>query len=102
MTRKIGRQIMQACAIVESHSLCTSLTVTPLMQITSANAIRCLSRAVGHGLLAVDRTNRPHFYYALKDWRSTAAASGKPRGKYNKSVLAPVVPASNLQSVWRA
>lgn len=69
MGRNIGGRIIEACEIVESFGACGSPEVTPLMGIQPTNAIKYLSRAVGYGLLTVDRDVTPHQYSAVASWR---------------------------------
>ena len=65
--------IMQACAIVSDAKRCPAAHVKQLMGLDVNNTFRHLTRAVGLGLLTVDRSTTPHEYRAVPGWRQLAA-----------------------------
>lgn len=102
MARPIGKQILRACAAVERFGVCGSPEVRPILNVASTNAIKCLSRAVGYGLLTVSRDYRPHQYRVVPGWREKV----KPIERVEAYVVRPAkvvqtTRTAHLQSVWR-
>ena len=101
MKKMIGRKIMQACTIVEAHGSCTGAVAQPIMDMAMANTFKCMSRAVGLGLLTVDRSSRPHHWVAVTGWRDKVALIQREKPYVVRPAKVPYVPGKcDLQSVW--
>ena len=101
MPRPIGGQIFHACEAVERFGVCGSPDVQPILGVVNTNAIKYLSRAVGYGLLTVDRSTRPHQYRVVPGWREKV----KPIARIQPYVVRPLKMKQtslmvHLQSVW--
>lgn len=70
MSRPIGKRIREACEVVERLGPCGVSTIGPQMDgVKNINASHYLNRAVGHGLLVVDKSHRPYRYSVADGWR---------------------------------
>lgn len=69
MGKRIGTRIVQALRAVELLQPCTVQQLMPHMPgVEWSNVDKYCSRAVGHGLMTVDRKSRPKLYSAAPGW----------------------------------
>lgn len=101
--KPIGQRIIQACEIVERLGVCGSPEIYPIMDIEQTNCIKYLSRAVGMGLLYVNRDFRPHQYYVMPGWRDKIKPIARVKPYIPRPARKPT-PSTNfiLQNVWGA
>lgn len=108
MTRQIAKTIIAAVKVIEGKGAAGSLQVRRALGIDAIAANRQLSRAVGLGLLTVDRDVWPHQYRAVNGWRhllavrATAKMSKPPRPAMLAKAESDVAKAMRTQpvSVW--
>lgn len=101
MPRTVGTRIIAACSEVERRGVCSQSDVTAVMQIEPSNVGKYLSRAVGLGLLSIDRTTRPHSYAVIPGWRERIKLIARVKPAIARPVFVPVpVRSHHLQGIW--
>lgn len=79
MGKRIGARIVQALRAVQLLQPCSALQVLPHMPgVEWANVDKYCSRAVGHGLMTVDRTCRPKLYSVVPGWQQELEEWAQP------------------------
>lgn len=63
------QQLIRICALVDSSKGCSAAYVQTELGLDDNMARGRLTRAVGLGFLAVDRSVKPHEYSAIKGWQ---------------------------------
>ena len=62
-------QIHAICSAVEKAGACTSAHIKDTLGMRLVRACQGLSRAADMGLLTVDRSEQPHVYEVVPQWR---------------------------------
>lgn len=108
MGQRVGKRIIQALGAVQRLQPCTVHQVQALMPgVEWSNVDKYCSRAVGHGLMTVDRTRRPKLYSVvpgwqeqLQEWRQPTLPEPKPTPV--ACVAMAIERRSPLELAWQA
>lgn len=107
MGKRIGTRIIQALRAVELLQPCTVQQVMPHMPgVEWANVDKYCSRAVGHGLMTVDRKSRPKVYSVIPGWQQqleewTQPTRPLPKPKPAERVALALERRNPLEQVWQ-
>jgi len=90
MAKLYGKKIPQFCEIVEQLGPCTSRQIFELAPPASViqDVETYCTRAVGRGLMTVDRSGKLKKWAVVKGWRAIAEGG-------------PIYATHHLQEVWR-
>jgi hypothetical protein len=101
---RVGKRVIEVCTIVEKIGSSTGGVVFAWMDGSSReNAAKYCSRAVGLGLMTVDRSVRPMQFDVIEGWRERA----QPIQRIQPYLVRPRIEAPTrsrfaLHSVWGA
>lgn len=76
--KRVGARVVQVCEIVDRLKVCGSGAVHRELGIDRYNVRTYLQRAVGMGLIKVDRTARLHTFRTTPGWREIVARRPEP------------------------
>lgn len=106
MSQPIGKQIMRACEAVERFGGCNSPALATALQLRDNHTRTYLGRAMGYGLLTVDRSSRTHQYQVVPGWRERVKPIARVRPYVVRPRVGPAVAANRaafaLAGVWGA
>lgn len=99
MGRQIGARIIEVCDIVERLGACRSKAVSDMSGTELSNVMKYMARAVGHGLLTVNRDVFPAHYKIVHGWREKLKPVSTPKPRVARSTrLTPA--AHHLHAAW--